>query len=284
MPQPPIEMSVGTARRWTITARNAVGAVLTDTFLDSDPLAASVWAGDDREPLFAPDVAWIDAQAATISLTVTAAMSAQAEASTYRLRLLVTPPSDAEPRCVYDGSIRFLPAPGTADPLPVYASAEDLFDHCPRVEKQLADEESAQAGFAEQRARARAWFDEEVLRNYHPVPGRTRRMVGLAGTAVGPYMAFAGPPDGATVPSDAELRAMLDANGLVITDRIVQCVSHKAAALAYETSSAGSYADDAAKHDRMANSLWWRATIEVKSDPDLDGPDLRIGRDVIFLT
>jgi hypothetical protein len=109
-------------------------------------------------------------------------------------------------------------------------------------------------------------------------------MVDVAGTDAGPYRCFADPPEGASVPSDVALQAMLDADGLVVTPIIRRCVSHKAAALAYATSTAGSYKDEAATHESMANRLWWRAVIEVKSDPELDAPDLRVGREVTFLT
>jgi hypothetical protein len=165
----------------------------------------------------------------------------------------------------------------------VYASYETLLDYCPRV-GELLDELSDQAGFAEQRARARSWFDEEVLRNYHCTPGRCRRMVDDDGTDAGPYMVYAEPPDGATIPSDAQLRAILDADGLEVTRIIEECVSHKAAAIVYQSSSVGAYANEGARHDGMARGLWYQAVVEVRSDPDLDAPDMRIGRDVTFLT
>jgi len=282
MPQPPVEMVLGTRARWILTLRDAQGRAVTD-FLETDPVSASVWAGDDRIPLFSPEVEWVDPLEGTLAVSIRPAMTVTAEVATYRLQVFVTPPSDDQRRCVWDGSIRFLPTAGAGEPDPVYATSEDLFDYCPRLERHLADEEAAQAGFAEQRARARKWLDDTLLRNYYPVPGRTRRMVNLAGTAAGPYSVFADPPEGAAIPSEAQLRAILDAGGLVVTDAIRELVSHKAAAYAYRTST-GPYGDEATEHDREANRLWYVSDFDVKTDPDLASPDLRIGRDVTFLT
>ena len=109
-------------------------------------------------------------------------------------------------------------------------------------------------------------------------------MVDLDGTGAGPYLLFAEPPDAATVPTDVQLRAMLDADGLVVTDTIRECVSHKAAAYAYRTAKGAGYSDDAGRHEGTANRLWYRSVCEIRSDPELDAPDLRIGRDVMYLT
>ena len=97
-------------------------------------------------------------------------------------------------------------------------------------------------------------------------------------------MRYADPPDGAVVPSDAGLRAILDADGLVLTDIIKEAVSHKAASIIYRSSPVASYAERGQEHKDLARWHWWRAVVEVKSDPELAAPDLRIGRDVTFLT
>lgn len=281
MAHPPFEQAIGTLLRKRI-------ALLDEDrdpapFLPTDPISAVCWAGEGRAPLFEPLVEWLDAPAGLLRLTITPAMSEQAEAGQYRLRVFCTPPSDAHRRLVFDGSVRFLPSPGTGEAEPSYASFEDLLDECPHLQR-LVVEDSDQAGFAEQRGEARRWFDEALVRHYHAVPGRTRRFVNLAGDGPGPYMQFAEPPDGALVPSDDDLRAMLDAGGLVISEPVKKAVCHKAASLVYRKSASGSYRDEAAFHEGQARQFWWNAVVEVKSDPDLDEPDLRIGRDVTFLT
>lgn len=282
MPHPPFEQVLGTIGRHRITARTADGSPVTN-LLATDPLTAVVWAGDDRQILMLPDATWVDPSSGVFHLTIPSAMTADAVPGQYRVQAFCTPASDGEKRCLYDGSVRFLPTPGTGSAGPVYASYDDLLKYCPQVEPmQVAT--SDQSGFAEQRARARTWFDDEVVRNYHPQPGRSRRMVDLSGTGAGPYMTYADPPEGAVVPSDVGLRAILDADGLEVTDVVRECVSHKAAAIIYKSSPVGSYAADGARHDGEARMHWYRAVIEVRSDPSLAAPDLRIGRDVTFLT
>ena len=64
----------------------------------------------------------------------------------------------------------------------------------------------------------------------------------------------------------------------------VEAVCHKAASLIYRKSASGSYRDEASYHEGQARQFWWNAVVEVKSDPEREEPDLRIGRDVTFLT
>jgi hypothetical protein len=275
------EQVLGTIGRHYWQARTLEGEPIP--FLFTDPLEGVLWPGDERAATLSPAVEWADAPKGIFSVTIASAMTVGLAPGIYRIQAFCTPTSDGERRCILDESVKFLPTAGSSAAGKSYVTSEDLLDYCPRLE-QLQDAETDQAGFAEQRARARTWFDEEVVRNYFPVPGRTRRKVDLSGTGAGPYMAFADPPAGAAVPSDDQLRAMLDADGLVVTDQVRECVAHKAASIVYGGVKSGAYSAEAAQHEGMARRLFYRIEAEIRTDPELASADIRVGRDVIFLT
>lgn len=178
----------GSADSWTLTLRNAAGEPIAAT--GSETLAATVHAGDDQVALFAPTATWAAAASGTVTLSIAAGATSTLAAGRYVVTLTV----GATKRVV--GWLEVIDAAGTATPRPTYCDYDRMKR---RAGSWLADmlTLSDQAGFAEYRADARAWLDEQILMM---VPASRR----------------------------ASVRANLDGDLLTVTDRIADACAHKA--------------------------------------------------------
>jgi hypothetical protein len=290
MPATALSQVIGTTRSRKLTAMSG-GRAITGTFQSGDALSATVWRGEDQSALFNPTVSWIDAAAGTINLTITAAQLATAAvtAGTYFVKVLVTPTIDGQPRAVHFGTIRFLAGGGSAAAPVVFATWEDMTQYSPQIEK-LQDQDTDQTQFAEERAKARAQTIQRIINRYRPVPGRSRRYMDEERLTAGPYLVFAGSPDGSAAPSPTDLAAWLAGIDpatphLVLNDDIVEFNARYAAALVYgaQPGRDNAYQQQAGTDYRLAESAWNRAMIEIDTDGD-GAADIRVDRDVIYLT
>lgn len=279
MPTPPYSQILGTTEVHAFTIRNRAQQAIIGVFTEDDVLSASVWRGDDQATLITPTVEWVDPDQGVVVLTITESMISGISPGTYRLQAFVTPQSDDHPRCFLDGAIRFEPTAGTAVPLPVYATSDDMEIYCPQVMK-LQDLLVDQANFAQQRHRARTWFDRYVLDHYNPQPGRSRRLINDAGDDFGPNDRLAPPPTGVSVPTKAELVQYLADDKLILTDDIRAVNAHHAASLVY-LAQPGEYGDKGGMHQSMASAARYRAVVEIDTN-GLGTENIRIGKDVTF--
>jgi hypothetical protein len=155
----------------TVTLRDSCGSLLLDIYDGSEPLAAQVWPGDDLAVAFSPAVAWLDAAAGTLTVSGTGDQTAALAPGDYPGRVRIT--DGAETYTAYEFVLPILPAPGSAEARPVYCTLDQLRRHGRTVLAEIQAEED-QAGFREQRADAREWF-EEILHAHDPDRHRSRR-------------------------------------------------------------------------------------------------------------
>lgn len=289
MPTTTLSQVLGTTRSWQITARVNHQPII-NTFVPGDALSAKVFAGDGQPTLFSPTVAWITPSAGTIKLTIAAAQLAGAGITPgiYRIQVVVTPTSDAEPRAVLDGRIELTATSGSASAPTAYVSASELLDYAPTLET-IQDREHDMEGFAEQRHLARRETDRRILNAYRPVPGRSWRYVNPDGTAPGPYLRMVDSgPAGAVAPSNADLKGYLDAGALDVSQDVAEFNARWAAALVYEaqvqggTQAVNPYAELARLNRAMAEAAWNDAVIELATTGG--AVDARVGRDWTWLT
>jgi hypothetical protein len=157
-----LEQALGSDRSYRLTLFDSDGNLVTGLPADA-PLAAALWRGGDQAPVVAPAVQWIDPTQGTVLLVVSAADTAGLAVGTYRLRVTVA--ADGQTLVVFDGALRLTAAPGAAPPPPVYCGYEDLKLYAPWLDT-LHDAAQEQTGFAGERARARQWLDDLILRQY----------------------------------------------------------------------------------------------------------------------
>ncbi len=159
-----ITAKVGYDVAWQVTIVDSTGAAIT-TYTGSEPLSATVWAGDDQAPLFSPTVSWVSAAAGTTNIAIASAQTLGMTPGKYRVLASLTDSTGAK-RCFYEAVLDLTYAPGSATPRPTYIAFADLRPHAAWIED-LQDELEDQTGFAEQRALARDWLDGMIIRNYH---------------------------------------------------------------------------------------------------------------------
>lgn len=289
MPDPNgMAMVLGSTRSWVLTARDGRRAALTGVFSSGDALDAAVWRGDDQAALLAPTVSWVDAAAATVRLTVTAAQLATAGATEglYRLEVGVTPASDGERRVVHSGVIRLHPTAGTGSALTAYCTSEDLLTYC-RELATLQSTDVDQTGFAEQRHRALETFNDWVLDRYRPRPGCSRREVNGDADDAGPFNRFAPASDASEPPTRTQLEAWLTPTRLILNENVIEANARYAASLVYgSTPGANNVYQQMAVIERdKAEMAMKRARVEIDAQSVPDGtPTLRVHRDVTYLT
>jgi hypothetical protein len=208
-----IQSKQGADRVQDITLIDGQGAPVT-TFTAGAALAAAVWAGDQQEAAFAPTVAWVDAAAGTVRLTFAAADTADLAPGSYPVQLTITASGLVRKNNV--ATLQILASPGADTAQAVYCTAEQLLNHVPWLDELLGSDD--QAGFAEQRAMAREWFDDLVAARYAAESGGSLQFTPyLPGTAYG--------GNG----SEAYIREQLDENKLVVRPWVVRAVSYYAA-------------------------------------------------------
>jgi hypothetical protein len=140
------------------------------TYTGATPLAAQVWPGDDRPVLFAPTVAWLDADERTVTLTIAPAQTTTVTPGTYPVRLGIGA-SDARawvPLCL----LRLRAAPGTGVAGSVYCTFDSLRRYAGGwLDALYGQGDASQAGYAEERAAARAEFESRLHGRYNAMLG-----------------------------------------------------------------------------------------------------------------
>lgn len=188
-----LEIPIGSYQRRRLTLRTPAGSDAAGYAVEDTP-SCELWAGDDLAVLARPAVAWDPAAGPPRAvLTLLEADTAGLAPGTYRGLIWV----DSQGRHVPGGrfALRLTAVPGTAVPRKVGCTLGDMEALASGWVDQLQDLDDDQAGFAEQRAAARDWRDDRILRSY-------RRLIR--------------PPRGAAPARRVErLRAHLDADRLL---------------------------------------------------------------------
>ena len=252
-------IDAGTLGSWTIQVVDAATGQPATGYTPDIALAATLWTGDDQSPLSpAPVAEWLNAGAGTVTLTIPGEVTSGLEPGIYRLRLSVVDAGQTQP--VYETGLQVRSSPGSATPAPIYGSAADLHTYAPWLD-QLQDLPSAQAGFREQRARARSWLEDLLHSRY-----RGGSCVGIGnprGWGWG-YRAGQG--------RSPWLVAELAADHLLVTDRVREICARKAIALVCESQIGpdpkNPYVALAARYHAQASSLATCLVAEVDTDGD----------------
>lgn len=135
---------------------------------DGYTLAASISFGAGRAAIVLPSIEWLDLDAWTATLTVTAEQTAALEPGFYRL--YVTVDVDGQILPVFDGMIRLTGSPGTADePGPAYCSMRNVRAVASWIDNLITAEDlGLSTDLAEHRARARTRLEDAIVAAYRP--------------------------------------------------------------------------------------------------------------------
>lgn len=240
------------------------GVTPSTAFVLTDVLAGELWTGDDRTPAASPAAAW-DLDPPDYRLTITPADTAGLVPGTYRVRVTATRGADTVE--ILRESVELLAVAGTAAPIPVYCTYEDMALHCSWIGQYL-DTGEDQTGFAEQRGEARAWLDGLILRA-QPRGG------GLNLISTQNYWTWnsgGGGYDGSGLAVDQVMRGYLDAGGLVLTGgngrQAVRACACYAIALVFGAMPDPSMQKFAGLFMRKAHSEASTLVVEIDSDAD----------------
>lgn len=145
-----------------VQLRDSDGVAVTNKYTGTEVLALTIWAGDDRSPvtLTTSGVFWSDANAGTIHISIEQVDSATFDVGTYLLSVHIT--DGGKVRKCFESWLKIETAPGTATAPITYCTADRMKRFAGQILDNLQDE-SDQAGFAEQRAQASRWVDQTIL-------------------------------------------------------------------------------------------------------------------------
>lgn len=140
------------------------GTAATDLSL-SDAYTWKIWPGDDQASLATGSgtirtATGSEAAGFYVDATITTANATTCGVGTFRIVVVKNPGTDDV--VVYDDSIKFTSAPGSSAALPTYCTYSDLEARQSWVGT-LLDIDDTQAGFAEQRNRARQWLESQII-------------------------------------------------------------------------------------------------------------------------
>ncbi|WP_165231363.1 hypothetical protein [Aquisphaera insulae] len=264
----PLVLTVGTSRDFPFQAMTASGPAAS-VFLATDALVARLWPGDDRAPLATPSASWIDAPgAATFQVSFQDADTVGIPPGDYPLQVWASRSGRTTTLLPPGTTLKLLAAPGTATAPSSYCTFADMQAECGWIGN-VANTDADQAGFAEQRALARAWLDSLIAA---AMPGGP---IG-GGPCFDSLAAIPGGNAGSPL-AGSWLQSALDGGAVLLTGprgaavrRATAC--HALAAVLRSQASPGGGADltrYAAVFARMANALASNLTVDL--DLDLDG-------------
>jgi hypothetical protein len=149
----------GAALERTVTLRRTDRTVITGTYTGGEVLALVIGYGDDRAPLAAPlsSATWSNATNGLVTVALSQTDTAAWPAGLFRGELHLT--SAGRIVVAHRWTLDVLPAAGTATAAPSYCTWDDLLAVAPWLKGLVADDPTMQSDLAEQRGRARTWFE-----------------------------------------------------------------------------------------------------------------------------
>lgn len=179
------DLRIGTSRTIQVQCLNPDDSVPAGQFLSTDALSCAVWQGASTAPVISKsslgsaDVAWISATNAQFAITFHPSDTANLAQGTYYLEATATRGSDSADLLPKGTTLTLTATPGSTAARPTYCTVADLRRLAGWVDDVQAP--GSETGFAEQCADARAWLDENILRNYQ---GGYVSLLGEHGTAI----------------------------------------------------------------------------------------------------
>lgn len=216
-------------------------------YAGNEAVSGVVWAGDDRAQLFAPTVAWVGGSTTDVNVSGTT-LNTDVEPGSYPLEIT------AGSESFFAGWLVVSARPAAATAPKDYCSLDHLYLYGGAWLRSLQTKND-QAGFAEQRGRARSIIDDWIL---------DRICVGLP----------IGSDDYAA--QRETWKGYLDANGLRIggayPDKIIEVAARLALAMVLDgqlgEKSPTAYQDQADKQRAMALDLWRSSVIQIDTNAD----------------
>jgi len=249
----------------TVLITGAPASTASGSFLSTDVLTASVWAGSNEVPLLTPAASWISAPDAQLQVSIQNADSLGLAYGTYYLQAYATragtPPRTTAllPR---GSSLEIIAAPLAVVPRPTYIGIVDLRKIAPWIDDlQVPD---SHEGFDDPCADSRDWLDEMTLRNYR---GGNVSLLGYHGFALDAWYTGGGRRTSLT---NRWLFAALASNQLLVTPRVRNVCSYYALSRICESmiTKGGMYAMLAARFRLEAESLLASTTVEIDVNGD----------------
>jgi hypothetical protein len=241
-----LKVTSGTKASWDIVIRDEDGLEVT-TYVGTEALAASVWAGDAQAAAITPTVAWSTSGPPVVTLTVDDSQSDDLTArQTYTVRCTITDGGD-----VYEffrGWIVTDPSPGTGTALDVYCTFADMLDLAGGLVDVLK-ESADQAGFAELRNKARQWTDRTCLARARSIleeqQGKHAAIVSSdpieisGGVDDGPTWGRSIYPETSIRDQLDDVRALLNADDLILDPELIEANAAFALSLVYQRQAGG---------------------------------------------
>jgi hypothetical protein len=206
----------GVALSLLATLQDQQGNVIT-SYLGTEALAATVWAGGGRAISFDAAAAWVDPGQGQFSINVSAAQTSGLEEGRYRCAVTLQDPYLGLLEA-YVFAIDVGLAPGSAAAPPAYCTMADLLTYGRAWLRDLQSDDDEE-GFGEQRGRARSWLDDLIISRYP-----TSRFVILGDPGYGAGLFGVG--TGAL--PNLWLRQVLDGGGLILRGKVVEAVAKRA--------------------------------------------------------
>lgn len=218
-------LQVGTSRQLQYQCLNPDDSVPTGQFLSTDVVTWSLWQGSSLAPVLTKtssstsDVGWISATSAQFFAVLHPSDTASLAPGVYYQQAVATRGSDTAQLLPDGTTLTLTAAAGTGVVRPTYITASDLQRLAPWIfdVQATADE----TGYLDQCADARAWLDENILRNYQ---GGYVSLLGEHGTAIAAYATSGAQRSSIRNPWLLQLLqqgpAVANTNGgLIVTDR-----------------------------------------------------------------
>jgi hypothetical protein len=250
----------------TVSIVGAPASTATGSFLGTDTLTASVWAGTNETALLTPAATWISAPNAQVQISFQNANSLSLAIGQYYVQAYATragTPVRTTALLPRGTSLEILAAPGaTFAPRPTYIVLNDVRKIAPWInDLQVPDDNS---GFDDQLADSRDWVDELVLRNYR---GGNVSLLGYHGFALDSWYTGGGRR---TALTNRWLFAALASNQLLVTPRVKQVCAYFALSKICESmiTKSGQYVALASRFRFEAESLVASTTFEIDVNGD----------------
>lgn len=216
---------IGLSRDYTLQVPKPDGTPYTadnSPFDGTETLAATVGLGLDQPALVSPAVAWVDATVAKLKVSFEDADTSAAATPAGEYVLRVTAAKGGRTVSLFVGYVPFQQVGGAAAALATYGSLDDMRTYCTWIDRM--EHPSRRAQFVRERNRARTWFDLLLQRHFR-ASGYGISTLGYPIGGIGPFR---------TGGTNTWLQQQLDADKLMVTDDIKECLAKKALGFALE--------------------------------------------------
>ena len=252
-------LAAGTALSVLATIGDSSGS--PPSYTTPPPLSARLWPGGQRSASFAVAASWADLAAGKVTLTISPGQTTGLESGRYRGELLVQDPTLGSV-VAYEWAVDIQASPGNQPESPSYCTYEQMLNYARSWLKDIQSEDD-EAGFAEQRGRARSWLDDLILAGR---PARGTTTIGSPGSGVRDWSG------GSAVPN-TWLRQQLDGDLLIRRGWVVEATAKMALSYICESQigpgdSAQQYVNLGRMYKVQASTL---ATTSVAEIADTNG-------------